>query len=96
MEQELTELAASFKKHADQDSANFEKIDARLANIDKNMARIANFFDSVDLGEKVVRWWWKNLANIGSAAIFFIAVWAVFKFGIMGAIHYFFKLVNGN
>lgn len=98
MEQELVQLASSFKEHADQDSVNFAAIHIKLDGLatKEDIAQVLSFMKRINTGEAIIRWSWNNMAKIGSIGLALVFLWGVFKFGFASAVAHFFKLINGD
>lgn len=105
MEQELAELASSFKAHFTKDEENqaenimqFGSIHDRLDKVatKEDIAQVLSFMKRINTGEAIIRWSWNNMAKIGSIGLALIFLWGVFKFGFVLALAHFFRLINGN
>lgn len=98
MEQELAQLAETFKEHADQDSVNFAAIHIKMDGLatKEDIEQVLEFMKKINTGEKIIKWSWNNLAKIGTVGLALIFIWGVFKFGLIGAFHYVARLTSGN
>lgn len=99
------ELKTAFEDHSAQDKRFQEaqaEVNAAtlksLASIHERIGTLAttedienvqSFLKSVNVGVGIVRFSWRNASQIGSFVLFLLAVYAVFKLGIMGAVSYF-------
>ena len=71
------------------------KLDAKMGIIIANQEKTLTFMKQVETGEKIIRWSWNNMAKIGSLGLAILFLVGVLKYGFLGAISWFFKMING-
>lgn len=59
----------------------------------KDIANVEEFLKGVQVGVGIFKFSWNNASKIGSFVLMLIAIFAIAKFGIMGAIQWFFSKV---
>lgn len=98
MEAELANLAANFKAHAEQDESNFASIAAKLENIatKEDVQELKQILKAARVTAGIFTFTFDNASKIGAFILFLVGLYALAKFGIFGAITWFFKTINGN
>lgn len=78
--------------HAEEDKSAIKAIHARLDDIatKEDIAQLMNFMKSVNIGLGIFNFSWNNASKIGSFIIFLLAIFAIVKYGIFGAVAWFF------
>lgn len=99
------QLKQSFDEHAAQDKIfqdSQDKVNAAtlksLASIHERLGTLAttedvqnvqSFLKSVSIGAGIIRFSWRNASQLGSFALFLLAIYEVFKLGVIGAVGLF-------
>lgn len=80
------------KAHAKVDEDAIKAIHKRLDDIatKKDIQDLQDFMKNVNIGLGIFRFSWNNASKIGSFVIFLIAIFAIIKYGVFGAIAWFF------
>lgn len=90
---------ADLRAHARVDEEAISKIHKRLdlmptkadiEQIGKNQKEMMTFMKNVNIGIGIFNFSWNNASKIGSFVIFMIAIFAIVKYGVFGAIAWFF------
>jgi hypothetical protein len=61
-----------------------------------DVAELKQVLKAVRVGTGIFSYSFNNAAKIGSFVLFLIAIYGIIKFGIFGAVRWFFKLISGN
>lgn len=98
MEAEIANLAVAFKAHAEQDESNFAAIASKLENIatKEDVQELEQILKAARVTAGIFNFTFDNASKIGAFILFLVGLCALAKFGIFGAITWFFKTINGN
>lgn len=97
------ELKDSFDRHATEDHTfqtkqvkTNEEMTQSLASIHKRLNELPTKEDIPEIIASVFKFSFNNAGKITSFVILLIGVYGLFKFGVVGAVAWFFKIINGN
>lgn len=103
MEPTNAELKDSFDRHAAEDHAfqskqiqTNDEMTQSLASIHKRLSELPTKEDIPEIIANAFKFSFNNAGKITSFVILLIGVYALLKFGVAGAVAWFFKLINGN
>lgn len=88
----LPATKADLRDHAKVDEDAIRAIHKRLDDIatKDDIAQLMAFMKNVKIGLGIFNFSWNNASKIGSFVIFLIAIFAIIKYGVFGAIAWFF------